>query len=123
MKREDQYEENYQSYHGGRHSLSQVAATLMRMERQKAREIACVALNPHIDTVLNPTPEDEGFEIDGTLKQIEKTNPEEINDINRVIVKESNSAGYDTSIDPTAVLRCKTVGDLVDEIRNSSSKN
>jgi hypothetical protein len=94
----------------------------MRMERILARQIACDALNPHIDMVLKPTEEDEAKEIGATLKEIEKKNVEEINDIVRVIVRKSNDAGYDTSIDPAGVLRCKIVGDLVDEIRNSSSK-
>jgi hypothetical protein len=92
------------------------------MPRKKAREIACDALNPHIDKVLRPIPEDEGIEIGKTLKKIEEKNPQEIDDIVRVIVEESNSAGYDTSTEPDAVLRGTTVGDLVDEIRNSSSK-
>ena len=78
-------------------------------------------LKPHIDVVLRPTAEDEGYEISGTLESIEKKTPEEINDIVRAIVKASNKAGFDTSIAPTGVLRSKTVGDLVDEIRNSSS--
>jgi hypothetical protein len=91
------------------------------MDRQLARQIGCNALNPHIDVVLKPTAEDEGYEISGTLESIEKKNPEEINDIVRAIVKATNKAGYETTIDPAGVLRSKTVGDLVDEIRNSSS--
>jgi predicted Zn-ribbon and HTH transcriptional regulator len=93
----------------------------MTMERSLARQIACDALNPHIDTVLKPTEKDEGHQIGATLKNIEKQNSEEINDIVRVIVKKCDQNGYDTTIDPPAVLRCDTVGDLVDEIQGGSS--
>ncbi|HYJ06539.1 MAG TPA: hypothetical protein VEX43_15490 [Chthoniobacterales bacterium] len=92
------------------------------MDRQQARQIACDALNPHINKVLQPTAADEQVDVSKTLKEIEKKNPAEIDDIVREIVKGSNAAGYATSIDPPAILRCQTVGDLVDEIRNSSSK-
>ena len=95
----------------------------MRMDRKLALRIACDALNPHIDTVLRPIPDDEQLDISKALKNIEDKNPEELNDIVRVIVKESKAAGYDTSINPPALLRCDVMGDLVTEIRNSSSKS
>jgi hypothetical protein len=91
------------------------------MNRALARRIACDALNPHIDVVLKQTAEDESYGISKTLESIEEKNPEEIDDIVRAIVKASNNAGYDISIAPTGLLRSETVGDLVDEIRNSSN--